>query len=142
MNVMSFIKAATRGAVPVADDQPLPVGSAPLTAGTVEIPAGAMGLSAAIDLGGARLIAIQTPADWDASAVSITFQGSVTGVDGTFVDIDDDGAPYVLPAAPSRGLSISGDVLAGWRYLKIRSGTSGDPVNQTTAPTLLYNKAP
>lgn len=119
-----------------------PVRSAPLIAGSVAIPAGATGLSGIIDLGGARLIALQTPADWDAAAISITFRGSVTGAEGTFVDIDDDGAPYVLPAAPSRGLTISGDVLAGWRYIQIRSGTSDEPVNQTAAPTLLYNKAP
>jgi hypothetical protein len=62
-------------------------------------------------------------------------------MDGTnYFDIYDDGGTEVtVTATTSRVMSMRGnlaDVLAPWRWIKIRSGTTGVPVNQGAARTL------
>lgn len=90
-------------------------------------------LSAAIDLQGRHLIGIVMPADW--TAANLTFQVAQTA-DGTFADVyDSAGNELVAVAAASRFICDIPE-LQGVRFLKIRSGTTGTPVNQGAARTL------
>lgn len=89
-------------------------------------------LSGAVDLGGRKLVAIDMPSSW--TAASLTFQASVDGV--TYDDLYDGATERALTVAASRYLAFN---IADWvsvRFLKIRSGTAGTPVNQAAARTL------
>lgn len=98
--------------------------------------ANAASLSGEIDLEGFKLAAIIMPAAWDAA--NLTFQASdVSG--GTFQNVfDDAGTETTVTAAVSRSIGMDAAMpeLAAFRFLKIRSGTSALPVNQTAARTL------
>ncbi|QEX18501.1 hypothetical protein FRZ44_38080 [Hypericibacter terrae] len=86
-------------------------------------------LSDVVDLGGMSLTGIVMPADWDAA--DLTFQASPTGVGASFADLyDAAGTEITVSAAASIAIAIEPAAWAGLRYLKIRSGTSGSPVNQ------------
>lgn len=99
-------------------------------------------LSGAIDIRGLRLSSIQMPTGWTAAA--ITFQGALDGDDSavgaTFQDMYDGGGTEVsITTAASRTivkLTVGFD-LAGVRWLKVRSGTTGSPVNQGAARNLI-----
>lgn len=85
-------------------------------------------LSGALDLGNQRLSRIAMPAAWDAA--SLTFQTSPDGV--TYNNLyDSSGNEYTVTAAASRAILVNYIDFVGIRYLKIRSGTSAVPVNQT-----------
>jgi hypothetical protein len=84
-------------------------------------------LSDAIDLGGRRLGAIVMPAAWTAAA--LTFQVSVDGTN-YYNLYDQDGVEFSLSADTSRTIVIDPSYFALFRYIKIRSGTAGVPVNQ------------
>ena len=93
-------------------------------------------LSAEVDLEGFRLAGIVMPAAW--TAANLTFQVA-TATGGTFQDLyDDAGNEVTVTAAVSRshGIDLLAGVLAPWRFLKIRSGTSGVAVNQAAARTI------
>jgi hypothetical protein len=97
----------------------------------VTIPNGAAGLSTEYDLGGAELMAILMPATW--VAANITFQAS-NQFGGTYYDLyDDAGSEVVVTAAQQRCISCDSVAmkLAPLRWIKIRSGTTAVPVNQT-----------
>jgi hypothetical protein len=99
---------------------------------TVTIANGAS-LSGVVALGNKRLAAIQMPAAW--TAANLSFQGSLDGV--TYQELQDSfGAALTVIAAASVCISVDVTLFAGWPYLKIRSGTSGTPVNQGAARTL------
>ena len=108
-----------------------PVVSEAIETATATIANGAS-LSGVIDLGGRKLVAIDMPASW--TAASLTFQASV---DGTNFDNMYDGATErsVTVAASYYSMLNIGDWI-GVRYLKVRSGTSGTPVNQGGARVL------
>lgn len=92
-------------------------------------------LTAAIDLGTARLVGLIMPAAW--TAASITFQVSHDGV--TFVDLyNSSGTAVVLnsPAA-SRAYSLDASLFIGWRHMKVRSGLIGAAVNQGADRTVI-----
>lgn len=91
-------------------------------------------LSGAVDLKGYGLLAIQMPAAW--TAADLTFQASADG--GTaFADVyDDNGAEVQKPAAANRYILVNQPLPYGVDRIKIRSGTSGTPVNQGAARTL------
>jgi hypothetical protein len=95
-------------------------------------------LSALLDLDGGerQLVAIQMPAAW--TAASLTFAVSFDGT--TFVPLHWDGAEYTVTAAggaaASLGVSLEPSAFAGWRFVRVRSGTSGTPVNQGAERTL------
>jgi hypothetical protein len=90
-------------------------------------------LSSEIDLGGYRNIAIQMPSSWDTA--NLTFQGSTVS-SGTFQNIyDSAGNELTLIAAASHAIADIPE-LAPFRYIKIRSGTSGTPVNQSANRTI------
>jgi hypothetical protein len=83
------------------------------------------------------VVGLKMPPAWDAA--SLTFQVSIdAGV--TWSDLyDESGAEVSLtPAAPAgKYLQISPDPFGGIECLKIRSGTSAAPVNQTANRTLI-----
>jgi hypothetical protein len=90
-------------------------------------------LSGELILGEGRAAAIIMPAAW--TAAGLTFQVS-TG-DGTFVDLyDAAGTEYTVAAAASRAVLLPIADFLGFSRLRIRSGTSGAPVNQGDARTL------
>jgi hypothetical protein len=93
-------------------------------------------LSAAVPLGSKVLIGIGMPAvGWDAAA--LTFQGSLDG-GITWLELMND-ASAAISAAVAAGQFIMLSTLFSWRainHIKVRSGTSGAPVNQTADRTL------
>lgn len=91
-------------------------------------------LSAAIDLEQLNIATILFPASWDAA--DITFQTSPDGV--TYGDlIDDKDAEVKRTPVAGKAMGINIPELSGVRFLKIRSGTSASPVNQTADRTLV-----
>jgi len=93
-------------------------------------------LSGSVRIGGHRIVAIEMPAGWTAAA--LTFQGSLDG--DTFNNFyDEAGAEISITVAASRfiGLDAAALELSGVEYLKVRSGTSGAPVNQGAERTIL-----
>lgn len=102
----------------------------------VVIASGATGLSAAVNLKGRTPVAIQMPADWvDAD---LTFQASLDGGTTYYNLYDEDGTEVTVKADDDRVIALS--TLANfWHggWIKIRSGTSGTPVDQTSSRTLI-----
>lgn len=84
------------------------------------------------DLHGVFCLAVVMPGTW--TAASLTFQASIDGV--TFTDMYYDGAEYAVVVAASQYVVLDAKDFVGIRYLKIRSGTTGSPVNQGGARTL------
>lgn len=76
------------------------------------------------------VVAVQMPASWTTG--SVTFAVSADG--STYVPLYWDGSEYEVVAAggaaASLGFSVEPAVFAGWPFVKVRSGTSGTPVNQ------------
>lgn len=106
------------------------------TTKTVTIAAGATGLSGVVDLEDYQLAAIQVPSGW--VTANISFQAA-TASDGTYQDVyNDAGNEVVVTAAASRciGISTAAAAIAPLRYIKIRSGVTATPVNQTATRTL------
>ena len=89
-------------------------------------------VSGTISLGvGLRtLLGVLMPAGW--TAASMTFAVSVD--DSTYVPLHYRGEEYEITAAggAAAGLAVTIDpaAIAGWPYVRIRSGTAGTPVNQ------------
>lgn len=92
-------------------------------------------LTAAIDLGNTRLSRIAIPASW--TTANLTFVVSYDGT--TYNDLyDSSGTEVTATAAASRSISLHSlyALFQDVRWLKIRSGTSGTPVNQGGDRTL------
>lgn len=90
-------------------------------------------ISGAIDTNGGRPYAIQMPAAW--TAADLTLQGSYDGI--TFADVyTAGGSEYLIPAAAARYIILDPVDFAAFRHFKIRSGTTGTPVNQAAARAL------
>ena len=82
-----------------------------------------------VNLRGEVLVGIRMPAVWDAA--NLTFQVSMDDV--TYLDAySGAGAEHVVTAAASRHIWVDPSNFAGYRWLIVRSGTTGTPVNQTT----------
>ena len=98
-------------------------------------------LSGAFDTGAttstAKIVGFIMPAAW--TAADLTFQGSDDNT--TFNDVyDDNDAEVTVQAAQARAIGLRNDaqqLLSSFRYLKIRSGTTGTPVTQTPARTIV-----
>jgi len=94
-------------------------------------------LSDVIDVRGFRQMALGMPSEW--TTANITFQNA-DKEDGDFLDVyDDDGDELLVKAAADRLIVLSGqaekmpdsmNVVAPLRFIKLRSGTSGTPVDQ------------
>lgn len=79
---------------------------------------------------GETLIGLEMPSGWDAA--SITFQQVVDPTSSTFLNVYDDSGEFTISsAAASRFILVPSGV--GFSRFKIRSGTSGTPVNQTAS---------
>lgn len=96
-------------------------------------------LSAAVDFDAiCRLTDIlMDPVGWDAA--NITFQVSEDNT--TFLNMFDDAGNEVTVTSPTTGkaMSFRNDLkraFSRYRFIKVRSGTSGAPVNQTALRTL------
>lgn len=99
---------------------------------TVTISSGTS-LSGGIDLGPARVLALRMPTAW--TAASLTFQASDDGT--TYYNMyDSTGAEMTATTAASRWLAFAPADFKSVRYLKVRSGTSGTPVNQGANRTM------
>jgi len=82
---------------------------------------------------GVHLSLIQMPADW--TTANLTFEVSVDG--STYAPLyKDDGSEYVVSASTSRVILLNVVDFATIRFIKIRSGTVGTPVNQADTRTL------
>lgn len=104
---------------------------------TATILAGATGLSDVVDLGGYRLVGIEMPAAW--TAANLTFQ-ALSSQFNTYQNLYDDGGTEVtVTAAASRNIGFRSDLtllLMSYRFIKLRSGTTGSPVDQTATRLL------
>lgn len=93
-------------------------------------------LSAEVNVNAKRIVGIQMPAAWTAGA--LTFQAVIAQAAGnpptpTFGEVVDSANAAVTVATPAAGTYIAlPDTLAlvGLGRIKVRSGTSGTPVNQ------------
>jgi hypothetical protein len=102
------------------------------TTQTVTIANGAS-LSNEVDLETKTLIAIDMPASW--TAANLTLQASVDN--STWDNVFDSlGTEVTITAAASRFILLNPADFVSVRYLKVRSGTSGTPVNQGGARTI------
>lgn len=92
--------------------------------------ANAASLSDAVYLHGEVLVGIRMPAVWDAA--NLTFQVSMDDV--TYLNANTPaGAEHVVTvAAASTHIHVDPTDFAGYRWIKVRSGTSGTPVAQDT----------
>ena len=102
---------------------------------TATIAAGAS-LSGVVSLTEHTLHGIAIPAVW--TTANLTFQVSLDGT--TFFELYDDAGNEIVVTAPA-GAYLALDPTR-WRpinCLKIRSGTSGIPVNQTVAAAITLN---
>lgn len=104
----------------------------------VTIPSGGS-LSGAVDLGETLPVAVVMPSAWDAAA--LTFQGSLDG--SSFLDLySTSGSELQVSAAANRIIALDPAQFRGARFLKVRSGTSATPVNQTATRSLLILTVP
>lgn len=93
-------------------------------------------LSTPLELEGAAIFGLIMPAEW--TAANLTFQACDT-FGGTYQNLyDDSGTEVTVTAAAARCIAIdlAALKLAGFNYIKIRSGTSATPVNQAAARTI------
>jgi len=97
-------------------------------------------LSAAITLDPAHYaFGIGLPAVW--TAADLTFQVSHDGA--TWKNLyDDEGNEVTVSAAAARMVRLYPEEWAAFKYLKIRSGTSGSPVAQAADRTLIILTRP
>jgi hypothetical protein len=109
---------------------------------TVTIASG-QSLSSQADIGPYRLAAIVMPAAWDAANLTFAVAADDETQGGqqatTFQPLyNDAGTETSATAAASRVIGVDNvaGALAACRYIKIRSGTVGVPVNQTATRTL------
>lgn len=116
----------------LATATPVAAQGADIATVTTTIASGAS-LTTAIDLTTKRLAGIIIPASW--TTADLTLQASADGTNW-FNVYDALGTEYTITAAASRAIIVPLTDMIGFRYLKIRSGTSGTPVNQTDARTL------
>lgn len=86
-------------------------------------------LSGALDLGSEKLFAVQMPASWTAAGLSFSVS---TELAGTYTDLyDESGTEVTWTVSASRYVIVSNpSQWMGVRFIKIRSGTTGTPVNQ------------
>jgi hypothetical protein len=113
----------------------------PVTVQEVLIPAGATGLSSEVDINGYQIVGIYVPSGWTAADISFKArQPGKNATTATLLDVyDSSDAEVVVQAAASRYVALTAalmDALLGLAFIKVRSGTTGTPVNQTGAPTI------
>lgn len=106
--------------------------SFPITTNEVTI-ANNASLSGATYIGYGRLVGIIIGSDWDAA--DITLQGSIDGTNFTNLYEPSSDTEYTIQAGASRFIALPVPIQSV-PWVKLRSGTSGSPVNQSPATTL------
>jgi predicted RecA/RadA family phage recombinase len=107
---------------------------------SVVIPTAANGqMVDGVALGSFHHLAIHMPASWTTGNLTLLASSSL---EGTYNDVyDDAGSEVTIVAAASRCIVV--DLLAlamgPLRFIKLRSGTSGTPVQQAGARTLILS---
>lgn len=92
-------------------------------------------LSAAINVGGSALVGLQMPAAaWDAAG--ITFVVSADGGSNFLPLCDKAGTEVALTVTFGKFIALDTATFGGILLVKVRSGTSATPVNQTADRTL------
>ncbi len=98
-------------------------------------------LSSSIDVSAGQLVRITMPENWDEAPLTFQFSSDGTyfnemyGIDGYAVTI-----PVVVPGS---GVIIPSDVGRAIAHIKFRSGTKGNPVNQSNGrlfAVAIYNE--
>jgi hypothetical protein len=90
-------------------------------------------LSGAVNLAGHLLVGVVMPSAW--TTANLTLQVSRDA--STYNNLHDfAGNEYTIVAAASRHILLDPSELAGAEWVKVRSGTSGTPVNQGAARVL------
>lgn len=90
-------------------------------------------LSSVVDIEQMNITGFQIPAAW--TSAKLTFQASYDGV--TFGDLQDSsGNEIQVTVAAGKFVGVNLSEASGLRYLKVRSGTSGTPVNQGADRTI------
>jgi hypothetical protein len=96
--------------------------------------AGGQSVSGAVSLGGLRLFGLVMPSAW--TAAGVTFQMSPDG-GATWNNVYDvNGNEITVTAGTSRFIALDPANFAAVPMLKLRSGTSGTPVNQGADRTI------
>jgi hypothetical protein len=90
-------------------------------------------LSAEVDIGAKTLHGIAMPAGWDAAAM--TFQVSVDG-GTTWLEMQSTSAAISYTVAANQYIAVDPAIWRGVNAVKVRSGTSGSPVNQTATRSI------
>jgi hypothetical protein len=93
---------------------------------------------AAVNLGGVRCAGIVMPAAW--TAASLTFLVSVDGA--TYYPLYVSASEFAVTVAASQYVALNPDNFTGIRFLQIRSGTVGSPVNQGAERTVMVVTIP
>jgi len=76
-----------------------------------------------------RLASVYMPVSWDTA--QLTFRGSFEQAGAYIPVFDRNGSEYVVVTAAGRYVSVPLLDLAGLRWLRLRSGTSDAPINQS-----------
>ena len=90
-------------------------------------------LSIAYNLKGRVPAGIYMPAAW--TAANLTFQVSQDGV--TYYNLHTSAGEYALTTSAGIFLPLTAENFFGANFIKVRSGTSGTPVNQGAARALV-----
>lgn len=109
-----------------------------VTTKTVTIATGTSLSAASADLKGTRVLAVIPDAAWDTQAM--TFQVSNDGTN--WFNLFQESVEYSLTGVvASNAYQLSLMAMLPWRYIKVRSGTSGVPANQVgdTVVTLVLS---
>lgn len=80
-------------------------------------------------------VALQMPAVWTAAVVTFQVQASPSAAFAELQNRDGTDVTYTLAGAEAANIPE----LAGWYAFKVRSGTSGVPVNQAAGRTVHLN---
>lgn len=95
-------------------------------------------LSGQVDIGERSLVGLVLPTNWSAATGGISFQASPDGGATWYEVLAVTGSAYSIgfTAAGSAYIAIDPTALRGIVSIKVRSGTSAAPVNQTNTVTL------
>lgn len=84
-------------------------------------------LSAAVDLAGQGIVRVLMPAAWTAAVLTMQVSNDNT----TFYDLyNNDGTEWSATVAAAHAIAMDVSIFTAMRYVKLRSGTGGTPVNQ------------
>jgi hypothetical protein len=118
----------------MADHKPERGAASPVELISVAISTAANGQSGVIDMTGCVLVGIEMPASWTTGDLTLL---AATAEAGTYNAVyGSTGDEITISAAASRFISLSPLTSVGYRWLKVRSGTSGAPVAQAAARSL------